>query len=441
MGTPTAKSSLWSPLASSQFRLLLASDAISNFGDWLYNIVFLVFVFERTHSAARVGAASIVRTLPEILLSTLGGVVADHYDRRVVMIASNAGRAALMLALALVSITSAPIAVALVIVFCSTALGTPYVAAGMAAIPAVVAEDQFAAANALVQGWGYVSLALGPALGRLLILFSSASVVFALNGLSFVVGVILVRFLRPQPPSRGEGRSGSGARLGAGLRAITSSPEVAAMVALIPILTFIPGSSFVLLVLVAKDLIHTGPQGVTFLFTAIGAGGVLGTWASKQLVDRGRVGAVLMATTVATGASFGALALVTEPIAAYALCALTGAWVIVFEVISITVVQRLLAPDVVGRVFGVMNTLIYSGILVGSLLAPVLVAAWGLKPALVAAAVVPIVLVAALSPKLRAAGGRSQEVSRPSNRRLPSSRASVFSPVLPVTHWSCCLAL
>jgi hypothetical protein len=64
---------LWSPLARRGFCLLLASDVISNVGDWLYNIVLLVFVFERTGSAAWVAVASIVRIAPEIGLSTLGG--------------------------------------------------------------------------------------------------------------------------------------------------------------------------------------------------------------------------------------------------------------------------------------------------------------------------------------------------------------------------------
>jgi len=95
-----------------RFRRLLAGLAISQAGDWLYNLALLTLVFERTHSAAWVGLTTVARVLPIVICGPLGGVVADRYDRRKVMLASDAIRVALMLALALVAAAGLPVVLA-----------------------------------------------------------------------------------------------------------------------------------------------------------------------------------------------------------------------------------------------------------------------------------------------------------------------------------------
>src|SRR3954447_8506563 len=86
------------------FRRLLAALAASQLGDWLYNVALLELVFARTHSASWVAATTAARVLPIIVLGPLGGVVADRFDRRRVMIASDLARGALMGLLGIVTL-------------------------------------------------------------------------------------------------------------------------------------------------------------------------------------------------------------------------------------------------------------------------------------------------------------------------------------------------
>lgn len=395
------KNSLWSPLKGRTFRLLLASDAISSVGDWLYNIVFLVFVWDRTHSTMWVAAASILRILPEILFSVLGGVMADRYERRRVMVASFALRAVSMFALAVVAASHAPLALALALAFCSTALGTPYLPTVLALMPSTVPEDQLPAANALLSSSAYAAIALGPALGGVLVLVSSPTLVFAINGLTFLVGGLLLRRLRVQPMALEQVISVR-ERVVEGFRAVFSSGDVAALVMLAPIISFVPGNSFVLLVLVSERLIGTGSEGTTWLFAAIGVGGVAGTWGANRLIDRVRPSLALVSATVGIGGSFGALAFVGEPAVAYVLMVFLGISVMVIEVVSITLIQRLVPEEVAGRVFGIDTTLIYTAILLGSVVASVVAANWGLRTALVVGGGVSVTLVLLLTPKLLA---------------------------------------
>src|SRR3954454_22718249 len=115
-----------------RFRRLLVGLAVSQAGDWLYNLALLAFVYERTHSSAWLGLTPAARVLPIVVCGPLGGVLADRYDRRRIMIASDAIRLGLMLALAAVAATGLPILLALVIAALATAassLDRPCVAA------------------------------------------------------------------------------------------------------------------------------------------------------------------------------------------------------------------------------------------------------------------------------------------------------------------------
>src|SRR4029077_15901922 len=92
-----------------RFRRLLAGLAVSQAGDWLYNLALLAFVYERTHSSVWVAITTAARVLPILICGPFGGVIAGRYDRRKVMLGSDAIRMALMLALALVAIAGLPV--------------------------------------------------------------------------------------------------------------------------------------------------------------------------------------------------------------------------------------------------------------------------------------------------------------------------------------------
>ena len=103
------------------FRRLLTGLAISQVGDWLYNLALVALVYQRTHSALWAGVTTAARVVPAVALGPLGGVVADRFDRRLVMIASDLIRVGLMLVLALVAAAHLPVLLAPVIAAAATA--------------------------------------------------------------------------------------------------------------------------------------------------------------------------------------------------------------------------------------------------------------------------------------------------------------------------------
>ncbi len=79
---------------------LLAGEFISGIGDWLYLVAVLVIVYAESNSAVLLGIVGAARILPYVLLSVPAGIVADRFDRRMVLLVTDVARGIIMLVLA-----------------------------------------------------------------------------------------------------------------------------------------------------------------------------------------------------------------------------------------------------------------------------------------------------------------------------------------------------
>src|SRR3954468_20148421 len=123
------------------FRRLAAALAASQVGDWLYNVALLAVVYERTGSTSWIALTTAARVVPIVVLGPLGGVIADRFDRRSVMILSDAVRMVLMAALALVAAAGLPVVAAPLLAAAATAAGSPYPSAMAATTPRLGAPE------------------------------------------------------------------------------------------------------------------------------------------------------------------------------------------------------------------------------------------------------------------------------------------------------------
>ena len=118
------------------FRSLLSALAVSQVGDWLYNLALVMLVYDRTHSPAWAGVTTAARVVPIVALGPLGGVLADRFDRRRLMLTSDLARMGLMVLLAAVAAARLPILLAPVIAAMATAAAAPYLPCVAAVTPA-----------------------------------------------------------------------------------------------------------------------------------------------------------------------------------------------------------------------------------------------------------------------------------------------------------------
>ncbi len=314
MDTTARSGSFRSALSHRDLRYLLAGHAVSATGQSLHGVALVVVVFQQTHSAGWVAAASFSRLIPYVLFSTFGGVVADRYERRRVMLCADLMRAILMLLLTAVVTVGAPVPVALTISLASTTLGTPYYPALAAALPSVVGTAELVAANAVMTTIESAAFIIGPAVGGLLLAVGAPSFAFAINAAIFGVSFLCVwRVGRRSFPGRHEVDAPFGRRLAEGFGAIRASGSTATLLSFVFVVNLVYGFQLVLLIFVAQDLLEAGSKGFGFLNTGLGLGALAAVAVTNRLAKSHRTALILAVAVVATALPFGALAGVGAP--------------------------------------------------------------------------------------------------------------------------------
>jgi MFS family permease len=367
------------------FRRLLASLAVSSLGDWMYNVALLAFVYERTGSPSWLAVTTAVRILPIVVLGPIGGVIADRYDRRHVIIASDLLCAAVMVALAGVIAFELPVVLAPLLAGVATLASAAHPPAVAASTPRLVDASALQRANAARAAIGQAAIVAGPVVGALVLAVSSPAVAIFVNAATFLVSVALVSTIPAGPAFRpGNERENADvlADLRAGLDALRGAPTAMRVIAADIICSAVYGMLTVALVLVAGE-VGAGPGGYGLLIGSFGVGGLLGAAVAS------RIDGVHWRRTLAV-----ALALVALPVAALgfvhtlwvalALGLVAGTGSIVAEILAETALPRLVDDEVLARAYGFVLPAALSGIVAGSLIGGPLVALLGLTGALVA---------------------------------------------------------
>jgi MFS family permease len=370
-----------------RFGRLLAALVASQIGDWLYNVALLAYVDSRTHSTTWLGLTTAARVAPLVIAGPLGGVVADRFDRRAVMIATDVIRAATMALLAIVAIAGLPVILAPMLAALATLAAAPYGPCVAASTPRLVDDADLPAANAARAAIAPTCIVLGPALGAVLLLVGPPSAAFVLNGLTFVVSALLVASLPAGPafrPVRSDDdateRPSVAGDLRAGAAALTGQPAACRLVIADVTCSAVYGAQTVLLLLVAERL-DLGVHGYGYLLGAVGLGGIIGAAVAARL-GAGEHRSALAGALLAVATPLPLMA-VTHSVALTMLLALVGGiGALVVEVLAESGLQRTLDDDVLGRAYGFVLAAALGGIVAGSLLAPLLVEIAGVGGAL-----------------------------------------------------------
>jgi predicted MFS family arabinose efflux permease len=407
-----------------QVRPMLAADGVSALGDAVFWVGLLVWLLDQKDGTALIALAAVARLGPRALFGAAGGVMADRFDRRALLVGLDLARAALMAAMVwLVGVGASP-ALVVALVFVVYLLATPYRPAFTAGIPFVVGERDAAAANALMRSVRQIATFLGPLLGSLVLWLFSPGWAFAVDAATFVLsalllaGVARLRFASPAAPGRVGVGSSWRSELRDGFDAVVHQSGLAVMMWLIFVFSVARGFELVLLVLVARDRLGLGAEGVGVLNAAIGVGAIMAVPLIGRTLAAGRPTLGVVLSLVLTSVPLALLSVMTRPVAACAVLVAVGLGVVIFEVLAVSLVQRLSRLQVLGRVYGIENMMVNGGKLTGSLLGPLLVALFSLRASLVVAALIVIVSVTLALPGLLRAS------------RVAEARRRVLEPVV-----------
>ena len=371
---------------------LLIGEFVSSIGDWLYLVALLVVIWDLTNDPLVLGIVGAARILPYIVLSIPAGIVADRVDRRLVLLVTDVIRGVIMLAIAGVVFAGLPVFLVVVLAVIATCFSAFFSPAIGAYLPSLVKdESELGPANSAWSSLDNLAFFIGPAFGAILLGIGGLGIAFLLNALTFgVVALVLLRL----PPGRPT-KSARPASVEDGETAPQTTPAAARVtyrsimrplsgLAVLNIATgFVFGGLGVLTVVLALDVFDVGEAGTGLLNSAIGVGGVVGALVAGALVLRRRlgppliVGAALMMVGLIV---LGQVQLFTVALVAIALAAGSS---LLLEIVSTTLLQRIVPDEIRGRTIGLMETTSVAAYSAGSFVLPVFGAS---QPALVLSA-------------------------------------------------------
>jgi MFS family permease len=350
-GGPGGAGSLRLLGANRPFLLLWSARAVSFLGDALALVALMLHVAATTGRGLAVAWLLLAGDFAPALLGPLAGTVADRLERRSLMVGCELLQGALVVAVAL---WLPPLPLLLALVGLRALAGQVFQPASRAAVPALVAAGDLERANAAVGVATNGGETLGPLVAAVALPVLGVRGVLLADGASFLVSAVLLGLLPAMGgPGAGAGRRGSFlADARAGLRYLGGQATVRAVALGYVAVVACTGIDDVALVFLATGTFGAGGTAVGLLLGAVGIGLLAGYALLARSRGRFPATALLLAGFAVSSAGNLLTGLAWAVAAAFALQAVRGLGIAATDVAATTLVQRLVPPELQGRVFG-----------------------------------------------------------------------------------------
>jgi MFS family permease len=364
------------------FRWLFGAATSTNLGDGILLAAGPLMVASLTRDPFAVSMAVFAQRVPWLLFGLLAGAVVDRVDRRLLVMAADVLRAAVVGVLALAVATDL---VGLVWLYATFfLLGTAEVFADNAASTltvAVVPREHLGKANARIFGSAMMTNQLaGPPLGAAL--FALAGwLAFGANAVLALLGVVLLSRMRLARRVLPDRRPSLRQQTKEGAVWLWRHPPVRTLALMITFFNVTFGAAYGVYVLYAQERLGLGEVGFGLLLSAVAVGAVLGSVLYSRLEVRFGYTTLLRAGLVIETASHAALALTTSAWVALSILFVFGVHAAVWGTTSTTVRQRSVPDAVLGRVTSVYMLGGVGGIALGTLIGGMVAARWGVLAA------------------------------------------------------------
>lgn len=333
---------------------ILGASAASNLADGVFFIVLPLLAVRLTDSPILIAGLAIAGRLPWLFFVLVAGALADRLDRRVTMRNVQLFRVAVLAGLAALAVADGLSLPVLYAVALGLGIGeTLFDTAAQSILPSIVEKEQLAAANGRLYGVELVTNQfVGPPLGGLVIGLS-VPLALAGSGVGYALAAIgLTLVVGSFRPERTGPRTRITADIAEGMRYLWRHRVLRTLAIMVGVMNLSFTASQVVFVLYA---VSPGPMGLSepgfgVLITTFAAGSLAGSFAAAPLERRvGRV-PLLFGSVIVTAVAVAVPALTANPVPIGASFVLSGLFVVVWNVITVSLRQRIVPDRLLGRV-------------------------------------------------------------------------------------------
>ncbi|MCJ7673355.1 MAG: MFS transporter [Acidimicrobiia bacterium] len=340
-------------LRTRSFRIVWSGMFASNIGTWMQNVLLGAWGFTLTHSSTYVAILFFAQLGPLLILSTVGGVLADSFDRRRLLLVCQFQQLVFSIVLAGIATSSHPnetlIVLCVLVIGVGNALGAP---ALNSILPTLVPKPDLAGAVALQSVQMNLSRVVGPAIGAAIYAAAGAAPVFIVNATTYLFAIVALLAVRyPRHPASAAGRQVM-QRLVEGFVVARRDPLIRRVLVTLVTLSLFSLAFVGLMPVIAADNLGLAPRSVEYgiFYAVFGLGAAIGAISVGTLFAAYAKARLVRPALVAFGLLLVMFALVRSPAGAMVIAPVLGyAYFVVITSLS-TVLQEHVDDAVRGRV-------------------------------------------------------------------------------------------
>ena len=365
--------SVFRALQHRNYQLFFAGQLTSLTGTWMQSVAQSWLVYRLTGSAVLLGVVGFSSQIPVLLLAPVGGSIADHHNRRRMLIATQT--ASMLLAFILAALTLAERVQVWHVVVLAAMLGVVNafdIPGRQAFVVDMVGKEDLLNAIALNSSMVNGARIVGPALAGLLVSFIGEGWCFFVNGLSYVAVIIGLAWMRPRPQTRGSHQNSALSSIAEGFRFVWSATPIRALLLLLGLVSLMGMPYSVLMPIFADQILHGGPWGLGLLMGASGLGALVGALSLAARSGVFGLGRWVAFSSAGFGASLILFSMSRHFWLSVALLIPVGFSVMVQMASSNTLIQAMSPDHLRGRVMAVYSMMFMGMAPFGALFAGVL---------------------------------------------------------------------
>ena len=330
---------------------------ISLCGTWMQTIGQDWLVLKITGSATQLGIVSAFQFLPVLLLGPFGGVIADRFDKRKVLLFTQSVAGILALILGILVVTnSVQIWMIYVLALCLGLVNTINAPSQQTFVPEMVGRENLSNAVRLFSVLVNVGRAVGPAIAGIVIASFGIGDCFIINAISYIaviIGLSMMDVKELQTTSKTKSKKGGGSQLMEGFRYVKNNPVLLNTLLMMTIIGTLTFEFSVSLPVFAKFSLGGDASSYAFLVTAMGTGSIVG---GILMAGRKKASAhMLVVSALLFGIFFTLVSLMPNIYFAMALLFLTGLFSTNFIALGNTMLQLESKPEMRGRVMSLWS--------------------------------------------------------------------------------------
>jgi MFS transporter, DHA3 family, macrolide efflux protein len=352
---PNAERQVW---ANGRFLILWLGSGLTSLAFSVYLLSEAWFVVQKLDRESWLGIVMMVTTIPRVLLMTVGGVLADRMERSKILSLMNVSRALMIfLLVGLLFNQSLSIWGLLVFALVFGVLDAFFWPANGSLLPNIIDKEQLARGNSIIQTTNQLCFLLGPALGGFLLKFVSFEMAFGVSALFLLIAGITIRLIREDRPSAPEEKQKFMRELKDGIAYVKNFTFLLTLMGVSIIINLLlSGPLNAGMAVLVKHSLNGDVLALSYLDSSIAVGMMAGSILAGILNVKRKRALISMALILVLGIATALLSQISSLWQGIVLMFAIGFFISFSNILTSTLIQQMVKPDMMGRVQGVLST-------------------------------------------------------------------------------------